>query len=235
MNLASMTHACARLLLAVTACAALQVTLPAATAQAAEPLWEFVGVIDGVKVWRKESADSALFSFKGEITADVHIAKVLAVFLDRTQRKHWVDRFDDTRELEKPNPLSETYWIKFKLPIGISNRDYVLKADGTADAENGVFTARIKSVEHPKAPVEDCCVRALAKGTYYKFEAIKGSPEKTRMVVEVSTDPKGMLPNWLVNLIQKSWPSKTLNGLVRRANNAAIAPLPDYVGWHARP
>ncbi|MBM4346235.1 MAG: hypothetical protein FJ100_22910 [Deltaproteobacteria bacterium] len=221
-----------RLLALCTFAAAVQVATAAPAA--AEANWEFVGVIDGVKVWRRESPDSPLLSFKGEITADVHIGKILAVFLDRNQRKHWVDRFDDTKELEKPNPLSETYWIKFKLPIGISNRDYVFKADGTADAANGLFLAKIKSVEHPKAPVNDCCVRAEAKGTYYRFEAQKGV-EKTRLVVEVSTDPKGMLPNWLVNLIQKSWPSKTLNGLVRRANSAGIAPHPDYAEWHARP
>ena len=196
--------------------------------------WSYLGVIDGVKVWRKEAEDTNLFSFKGEITTDVPIAKVLTVFLDRDQRKFWVDRFDDSKTLDKPGPLQETYWIKFKLPVGISNRDYVLNAQGTNDAANGVFTARIKSVVHPSKGVDDCCIRGEVRGTYYRFEAIKGT-EQTKLTVEVSTDPKGWLPGWLVNTIQKSWPSKTLNGLIKRSRNASVVPHPEYVGWHARP
>ena len=61
----------------------------------------------------------------------------------------------------------------------------------------------------------DCCVRAEVKGTYYNFTAL--SAKRTKLEVEVHTDPKGLLPNWLVNLIQKKWPSKTLSGLIRHA------------------
>jgi len=236
----SVPNPCARragraLLLALACAAAVASVAAPAPARAADGAWEYVGVIDGVKVWRREVPDSSLLAFKGELVADVHIAKLIPVFIDRNQRKHWVDRFADTRELEKLNPLNETYWIKFKLPPGLSDRDYVLRADGQADAANGVFTARIKSVEHAKAPVNDCCVRAELRGTYYRFEALRGSPEKTKLVVEVMTDPKGWLPSWVVNLIQKSWPSKTLNGLVRHTKAAAVDPHPDYAGWHARP
>ena len=226
---------------ALAACVGLCATVATVAAPAtahAQGVWEFVGVIDGVKVWRKEVPDTNLLAFKGEVVADVNMGKLLAVFLDRNQRKFWVDRFDDTRMLEQTNPLNETYYIRFKLPPGISNRDYVLRADGTADAAQGLFTAKIKSVEHPKAPVDDCCVRAEVRGTFYRFEALKGAPgtpDKTRLIVEVQTDPQGWLPGWVVNLIQKSWPSKTLNGLVKRSNSAGIAPIAEYAGWHARP
>lgn len=195
--------------------------------------WEVVGIIEGVRVWRKEIPDSNIFAFKGEVTADINMGKLMTVFLDKSQRKYWVDRYADSRELDNPDPMHDTYWIKFKLPPGISDRDYVLKAEGVNDAANGTFTAKIKSVEHPKAPVDDCCVRAQANGTYYKFEALKGS-EKVRLTVEVHTDPKGWLPGWVVNTIQKSWPSKTLNGLIRRAKSD-VAPFGDYATWHTRP
>ena len=37
--------------------------------------------------------------------------------------------------------------------------------------------------------------------------------KRTEMVVTIHTDPMGMMPVWLVNMIQKSWPVKTLNGI----------------------
>lgn len=200
----------------------------------AQGAWESVGVIDGVAVWKKEVPGTNLLAFKGEVIADVTMDKLIGVFLDKNERKNWVDRYGDSREVEKPGPLSEIYWIKFNLPVGISNRDYVLRADANANAATGVFTANIHSVVHPRVPESSCCVRAEARGTYYRFEALKGV-NKVKLTVEVQTDPKGLLPGWVVNMIQKSWPSKTLNSLVRRANSGAVTPRAEYAGWHSRP
>ncbi len=115
----------------------------------------------------------------------------------------------------------------------MKDRDYVLKADGQIDDAAHVFTARIKSVVDGRKGEDDCCVRAEAKNTYYRFEAIAGS-EKTKLTVEVHTDPKGSLPDWLINMIQKKWPSKTRSGLINRAT-AQNAVHADFATWHDAP
>lgn len=191
--------------------------------------WQDEGVIKGVHVWSREEPNTGVMSFRGEIVANVHIQKLITVFADRSQRRYWVDRFDATTTLEKPSPLSEIYWIKFKLPAMISNRDYVLRADGELDPGNRVFTAKIKSVNDRRKGEDDCCVRATVNRTFYRFTALKaanGQP-RTKLEVEVNTDPKGLLPNWLVNLIQKEWPSKTLNGLLRHTASVTLKPADD--------
>ncbi len=202
-------------------------------ANAAET-WEYLGTDQGVKVWRKEVAGSGVFAFRGEITANVHIGKLVSVFIDRNQRKYWVDRFDDTKTLDMPTPLSEVYWIKFKLPFPVSDRDYILRADAMGDVANKIFTAKIKSVVDPRKPKDDCCVRAEVYGTYYKFTALPGTPERTKLEVEVHTDPKGMLPDWLINLIQKKWPSKTLSGLLARVQKVNPPPFAELANWHTQ-
>ncbi len=218
-----------RSILALTLC----LTFLATAGFAQEGAWETIGTYDGVKVWRKQIPGSDLFAFKGEITTNLHIGKIMNTFLDRDQRKYWVDRFKEQKMIEKPNPLSELYWIHFELPFPMTDRDYVLKADGQNDATAHVFTARIKSVVDARKGPDDCCVRAEAKNTYYRFEALPGS-EKTKLTVEVHTDPKGSLPDWLINLIQKKWPSKTLSGLINRAK-AQNQIAPDYANWHDAP
>lgn len=191
--------------------------------------WEDEGVIKGVHVWSAEEPGTGVMSFKGEIIANVHIQKLVAVFADSSQRRHWVDRFAAFSTIAKPSPLSELYWIKFKLPAMISDRDYVLQADGELDAAKRVFLAKIRSVVDPRKGPDDCCVRATVNKTKYEFTALKsvnGQP-RTKLYVEVNTDPKGLLPNWLVNLIQKEWPSKTLNGLLRHTAAASGKPTPE--------
>jgi len=197
----------------------------------ADSAWEYIGTWDGVRVSRKNVAGSDVLAFRGEIVAPIHIGKVMAAFLDRSQRRFWVDRFSDQKTLETISPLSEIYWIRFGLPFPITDRDYVFRADGSNDLAHHVFTAKIKSVTDGRKGPDDCCVRAVAYGTFYRFEALPGT-EKTKMQVEVHTDPKGAIPDWLVNIIQKKWPSKTLGGLIRHASRGGAPVHPDYANWH---
>ena len=216
-----------RILRAVLALAVLLVPLSAVADS-----WEWVGNIDGVKTWKKEIAGQDTLAFKGELFANVDIGKVLEVFTDGKHRRHWVDRYDAHKTYQK-QPLIEEYWIEFDLPWPVSNRDYVLRSDGIAKKDESIFVCNIKSIVRKDAPEDDCCVRAQAFQTYYKFEAFKGKT-RTKLTVEVHTDPKGMLPTWLVNMLQKKWPSKTLSGLVAHAKK--VNKIKDgYDGWHLEP
>ena len=180
----------------------------------AAPAWESVGLIDGVAVERAEVAGSSLMAFRGQIEVPVSLAKLIYVFRRPEERRHWVDRYHSHQTIEKTQ-RSELYRIRFRLPPLISDRDYVLFSKAELDAERREIRVMIGSVEDERAPVNDCCVRAEVRRTFYRFTML--SPTRTRLEVEVHTDPKGSLPSWLVNLIQRSWPAKTLTSLVARA------------------
>ena len=181
--------------------------------------WSDIGNYDGVKVSRKTVEGSPLFAFRGVTEADIPLDILIGTFTDPKQRSHWVDRYKKQITIKKTE-VSETYWIHFKLPPMISDRDYVLKSDAIIDKAKGTIQIKIKSVESDKFPPK-CCVRAEVKGTYYKFTAL--SATKTKLEVEVHTDPKGLLPNWVVNLIQKKWPSKTLSRLIKHARKNNVS------------
>lgn len=208
-------------------CALAAIVAFGSVASAGGGKWEKVGKKNGVMVHKKEVPGSDLLAFRGVITADIHIGKIMTTFIDEEQRGKWVDRYAGHRTLAKSD-RSQTYWIHFGLPFPISDRDYVLKSDGFPDAEKKVVVTKIKSVTHPKAPENDCCVRAEAYGTYYKFEALPDG--KTKLTVEVHTNPKGLLPGWLINSIQEDWPSKTLKALIKQAKGQKIHA--EYTDWH---
>ena len=183
--------------------------------------WESVGEIDGVKVWKKSVEGSGLLAFRGEVTADVSVGQIMAVFTNPKKRKDWVARFRDSKNLETGPGFAE-YWIAFNAPFPVSNRDYVLRSEGFPDPDARVYVSKIKSITRKDTPEHDCCVRADVTRTYYRFEALRGEKPRVKMTVEVHMDPQGMLPNWLINMIQKKWPADTLNGLVREAKKAKL-------------
>lgn len=192
--------------------------------------WETLSTADGFTTKRKSIEGSNIFAFRGEIEADVEIAKLLTVFLDSKTRSKWVNMYGGDANLESKTNSDRIYWIRFNTPFPTSDRDYVLHAVGHADHDKRVYTTTIESVDHPKKPDDGCCVRGYAYGTYYRFEAIPGT-NKTRVEVEVHTDPKGWIPSWLTNMIQKNWPKKTLMSLIREASKPEVQAHPEFASW----
>jgi hypothetical protein len=176
---------------------------------AAAGAWTKIDDENGIKVFRKEVPGSPLVAFRGETMVSAPIEKLLWVLADNAHRTDWVDRLKKSVVLQTNGSYEYIVYQHFGLPFPISDRDYVYRGRATRD-KNGVVTLDIASVTHPKAPAT-VGVRANLIGSRYVLTP-KG-PDKTYVVVEIHTDPKGAIPTWLVNLIQTSWPMKTLQGL----------------------
>ena len=58
-------------------------------------------------------------------------------------------------------------------------------------------------------------VRGKLDRLVYKLEKLESN--KTKVIVEVMVNPKGLLPNFMINLIQKEWPITTLRQLNAQA------------------
>ena len=171
--------------------------------------WEEIDKGEGISVYRTVGQNSGIYGFRGETIISDSIGRIYDVLADRKRRKEWVDRLQSNSELEVVSPEERIIYQVFGLPWPISDRDYVYRAKSTRDSSNRV-TVTLNSVTHPKAP-PSVGVRAHLHLSKYVLTPL--GQGKTKVEVEIHTDPKGSLPAWLVNLIQKSWPRKTLNGI----------------------
>jgi hypothetical protein len=183
----------------------------ATVAQASDVPWEEIYTEAEVKVSRAEVEGSKLFAFKGDTVMDASRGQVLHVLLDNEHRVEWVDRLYTNSIVERSTTYDYVLYQAFDLPAMFASRDYVYHGVVTEDPTSGVVTLSMQSVEHPDAP-ETVGVRAELLNSRYVLTPLDGG-SKTRVEVEIITDPKGMMPTWLVNLIQKSWPVDTLNAL----------------------
>lgn len=196
------------------------------SAQASERQWESLGDTDGVEVSRADVEGTKLYAFKGDTVMEAPPGAVLYALLDNQHRIEWVARLVENRVLVQSNEFDYVIYQAFDLPTPFSDRDYVYRGQATEDPETGVVTLAMQSVEHPDAP-ETVGVRAELVDSRYRLTPIDGG-ERTRVEVEIVTDPRGMMPAWLVNLIQRSWPSDTLNGLRGELSKS-------YAGIHRLP
>jgi len=191
--------------------------------------WESVEHKNGIHVQRKTMPDSPLFAFRGEGVVQVPIALLVTVLLDDDIAVEWVDLMTEHSVVRPVTEHEKIIYESYGLPWPISDRDYVLRQVASYDDANHVFILDFESVDDPAKPALNDVVRAMAYRTYWRLEMVDAT--STNVEVEVFTDPKGLLPAWLINLIQKDWPWKTIEGLVKRANKGDLVPNPYAAEW----
>ena len=147
--------------------------------------------------------------------------------LEVEAKKQWVDRMMEFQVLELTDDHSVTY-SSYNLPWPMNDRDFVIRSDFVLDKKEKTFTLFLKSVEHEKAP-ETVGVRGVVYKSRYALKAL--SKDQTKVEVEIHSDPKGLLPKWLINRIQRRWPYNTLSKMELQAakphvkSHKKVAPL----------
>ncbi len=191
--------------------------------------WDEVGTKAGVHVQRKVMPNSPLFAFRGEGVFDVEIERLVSVLKTAEIAVEWVDLMTEHRVVKQVSANTHLIYESYGLPWPISDRDYLMHEVKNYDESERVFTIRYESVEDASTPIKGDHVRAIAYRTFWRLTMLDA--QRTRVEVEVFTDPKGTLPAWLINLIQKDWPWKTIDGLVNRAQKQDVQPDQTTSAW----
>jgi len=125
--------------------------------------------------------------------------------------------------LEQTSPFDYVAYQAFELPALFEDRDYVLRAVTTRDPDTGVVTQSIESVSHADAP-PTVGVRAELVDSSYVVRPIED--DRVRVTVQILTDPRGSIPSWLANMVQRSWPLDTLQGIRSQLDEPWVEPHP---------
>ncbi len=183
--------------------------------------WEMINEVDGINVYRKSFPDSNVKGVGGEGVIEASVGKILWVLMDNEHKADWVDKFKSTKTLETPTPLSNIQYAAFSMPFPVTNRDFVYRYDFSVDQNINAVIVDVKSVEHPKAPASES-IGVRGNVTRGRYILLPKEPNETFVKVEYLTDPRGMLPSWVVNIVQKNWPYKTMMGLRRQVKKSFV-------------
>lgn len=189
--------------------------------------WKQVSDSNGITVSKTKIAGSKIVGFRGETSIYASAEKIMHVLVDNDHRVDWVDRLKTSTVLETVGPYEYVLYQEFKLPWPLKNRDFVYRGKATR-MKDGRVVLDLRSELHSKAP-KTVGVRAELINSKYTITPI--GKFKSKLEVEIFSDPKGAIPKWLVNLIQKKWPQKTLMAIKSQVEKTYVKehPLPPIV------
>jgi hypothetical protein len=180
--------------------------------------WEKIDDDQGIQVFRKSMPGSDIVAFKGAGIVDASLETIFWVLCDAEHEEQWVEMLIDNYILENMTPFDRVQYQNFDLPWPLSDRDFVYRAVATTDKQGRLHLV-LNSVGHPKTP-ETKGVRAEIMRSGF---VLTPRPDgKTFVEVSIFSDPKGILPTWVINLVQESWPMETMVGIRKQVKKEFV-------------
>ncbi len=187
-----------------------------------KPEWEKLSDHDGIVVYRWEMKDSPLFAFKGEITIDASVARVASVLADTPRRGEWVPHLIEGKVVRTISDQERIEYTSLETPPFTKNRDFVLHAKAEFRPATNELFFHFSSVEDDRAPKTDM-IRGQVINSHYRMRP--DGENKTFVEYLVHVDPKGGIPRWLVNMVQKNIPRNTLDAIRAQVKKKDVTEL----------
>jgi START domain-containing protein len=183
------------------------------------PKWEQFDEEDGIRMFRRDVPGSSIVGLRGEGFIAAPIARVASVLIDRKRSVEWIDRLVKTKVIRELSETEAINWNHIKTPSPLKDRDFVFKTMLSTEPAKKKVLFSYYSVQDSRAPEYDAYVRGSFQSGKFELtmaERTNSDGSKTWgtvVVAEVVVDPKGSVPTFIVNMVQKSWPHKTLSAL----------------------
>lgn len=175
------------------------------------------GAKDWVEVYQEDNITvktigeaEGVMPFKAEAIIKHSLPKVVAALKDYQNKHRWSPKLKSVK-LHSEKKKEETYIFSefYKTPWPASDREFLLEGS-IKNIKKGVVSFEASSVDRPKLIDRDHVQAQVHKLNVLLEELDKGA---TRITFEFYGDLGGWIPTWLMNVIQKKWPLRFIQGL----------------------
>lgn len=178
--------------------------------------WELSKESDGIQAFTREVPGSSVDAFQGRGILRARLESILAIFFDPKACESWVHQCVlSRRHTQGDFGRAIVYGIN-DFPWPADDRDYVL--DSVIDYQPALGRAEIRYevAESDHEPLNDDYIRVPMMSIRYYLRA--DNEQETEIIWVQHTDPGGLLPSWLLNMLLVDIPFESLKKLERLAN-----------------
>jgi hypothetical protein len=176
--------------------------------------WKLMGSERGIEIYRREVPGSGIVALKGSGIVDAPLWKIASILLDTKRAPEWVDSLKESRVLRRLGLNRYVEYNHIAGPLVMKDRDFVSDVAIEVDSRAKTFALIYKPGGDPGVPASRHVRGEILSGV---FRATSLDNARTDLTAELHCDPKGALPEWIVNLFQKNWPRNTLEAIRTQA------------------
>jgi len=175
--------------------------------------WKQVTDDDGIQVYTIDVPNTDIVKAKAIAQIKAPLKKVQQELDDIDSRHEWVPFLKQSKLIIVKSNTARLEYSLFSAPWPASNRDFVYKLQLIKQTSDELIY-KMYSVNTELMPETDKYIRGEIFESIYTLTKI--NENLTRVELSYHADPKGWLPNWIVNIIQRVLPYKILRNLRKR-------------------
>lgn len=185
--------------------------------------WIKTGSSDGILTFKRDMPGHGVVAFRAEGTIGAPIVRVASVLADDARAPEWIDSLAEARLVRVLPPNEFIEYNHLRTPPLFADRDFVCRGRIEVDRQRQTFVMSLWPTTDPALPVGRY-IRGTMSGSW-RLQAMDGG-RKTYVIAEMTGDPKGAIPKWVVNMFQSEWPHNTLMSLRRQVAKSDVGILP---------
>ena len=176
--------------------------------------WKEVAKEDGIVVYAFEH-DESIIPFKAVAKINYPLKKILGVLEDHKRKYLWAPKLKDVKVHTIKESGEYIFSEYYKTPWYSSDREFLLSGH-IKKISNDEFILIGKSIDNPMLANHDH-IQVDVKTLNVRLSKL--GPQQTKIIFEFHGDMGGWIPVWLMNIIQKKWPLRFIQGLRKELEN----------------
>ncbi len=189
--------------------------------------WEFLFEQDNIFIYVREKKGSDYSAFKGVSVLKASIPNLLHILRNVEMSADWTPNLVYKKTIEDLSLFEAVTYNHNSLPWPVKDREMVMHSLLKMDYRNKRIEVISKSIDHKDAPSNKELIKAHI--TYSHLYLVPLREGDTIVDVDAHVDPKGWIPSWLVNMIQRNWPYEFLTRLEKKSQADGLKPEKGFV------
>ena len=171
--------------------------------------WKLVKDKNGIQVYTRANTISSFKEFKAIMQIQGEVHQFLAVLYDVEGLSDWGYNIKESKLINRPDNMSQTYYAVAKAPWPYKDRDGIYLNQISWNKESKVLLVDIEMLEQD-LEMSDDYVRMDGYG-YWQVKVISDS--KLEVIFQMQVDPGGSIKAWMANMFVTDSPYETMLGL----------------------
>ena len=179
--------------------------------------WKLIKNEQSIQVYVLKSPGQSIVKAKTKTIIHAPMNKVIDILDDIEHRNEWVPFLKKSTLLSELKNNKRIEYSHFAAPWPATDRDFVYQLELISVSSNKkIYT--MKSIVTELMPINTNKIRADLYESQYTLTEI--NQQTTAVELIFYANPKGWLPDWLINIIQRVLPFKILKNLKSKATQA---------------
>lgn len=175
-----------------------------------ESKWQLIRDEDNIQVYGRHSRGTLIQSVKGVVNISASLDKLLDIFEDIKKCPRWMYRCKRAKTLKQINIVERIDYIVTDLPWPTWDRDLIIHSTFQQNRKTKQVEIKFRSLPSQLA-VKPGLVRIKKMTGSMRFVPQKNG--SIQFTYEISADPRGKIPKWMVNAMATDFPFYTLKNL----------------------